>query len=105
VNNVEIEEIQINEEGNLLVKPVENPSKMFRFIYRAEMEVDWNEDLERFTCPEPREWSYFDWYKQVIYAVVSEMGIILKTSNETNWRNISNELKSQIENYVFKSST
>ena len=98
MDHIEIEDIQINEEGNLLVKPVENPSKMFRFVYRAAMEVDWNEDLECFSCPKPREWSYFDWYKQVISAVVSEMGILLKISNKTAWRNISNELKSQIEN-------
>jgi hypothetical protein len=102
---IEVESITIQENGCLLVKPVGNPSKMFRFIYRAAMEVDWEEESQSFICPKPRKWSYFDWYRQVITAVVSEMGTLLKITENTLWQNVSTELKNQIKNYTYEKIT
>lgn len=102
---IDIKEIRINDDGELLVKPTTNPDKVFRFVYRAEMEVDWDDIGQQFTCPNPRKWSYFDWYKQVLAAVVSEMGITLVVTNKTTWFNISAELQDEITNHNYGKNT
>jgi hypothetical protein len=98
---VEVSEIRINEFGELFVKPSVNPDNVCRFVYRAAMEVDWDEESQSFICPAPREWSYLDWYKQVLAAAVSEPGILLKVTNTTAWINIPRELQEQISSYVY----
>ncbi len=105
MKSVEVGEIKINEVGELLVKPAINPGRICRFVYRAAIEVDWHEESQSFICPKPREWSYFDWYKQVVAAVVSELGISLKVTNGTVWVNVSPQLQEQVSSYIYEKGT
>lgn len=102
---IEVNEIKINKVGELLVKPSVNPDKICRFIYRAAMEVAWNEEAQSFICPVPRKWTHFDWYKQVVSAAASELGIVLQVTNRTGWENVSPELQERISGYVYEKST
>lgn len=105
MRSVEVSEIKINEAGELLVKPAINPDRVCRFVYRAAMEVDWHEESQSFICPKPREWSYLDWYKQVVAAVVTELGISLRVTSSTTWVNISPQLQEQVSSYVYEKCT
>ena len=105
MKSIEVMEIKISEAGELLVKPAVNPDKICRFVYRAAMEVDWDEESQSFICPKPREWTYFDWYKQVVAATVSELGILLKVTSGTVWTNVPREFQEQISNYKYEKST
>lgn len=97
MKSVDVEKIAVANNGQLTVKPTRNPNKMFRFIYRAAMEVDWSEDNKHFFCPVSKEWTSSDWYKQILKAVASEMGIRLSITKETIWENVSLDDRAEIE--------
>ncbi|NQY94743.1 MAG: hypothetical protein HRT43_11295 [Campylobacteraceae bacterium] len=44
--------------------------------------------------PKPRKWTYLDWYNQIMRATSYK----LKINEKTIWVNISDSLKSAIEN-------
>jgi hypothetical protein len=71
MNSEKISEIAIDDSGRLTVKP--NKQK-FELIYRSALEVHWDDKKECLYSPKPREWTYLDWYKQIISAVESEYG-------------------------------
>lgn len=90
-----IKEVGIDEKGRLYIRP---ETKRFEFIYRAAAEVGWD-DIEHFLySPKPREWTYFDWYRQIIMATKGEYGCQLFLTDKTQWTNISDKLKEQICN-------
>lgn len=92
-----IEEIRIDESGKLIVKPRKED---FRCIYRAAMEVNWNNDGKYLYSPKPKKWSYSMWFKQIHAAAKDEYGVSLKISNETRWENIDAALKKSIIDFV-----
>ena len=81
-------------ENKLIVKP---EKESFEQIYRSAMEVNWNEEKKVLYSPVPRDWSYINWFKQIISAVQQEYGCTLKTAENTRWFNIPGELKTEIE--------
>ena len=88
-----IVEIGIDNQGRLYVKPeIEN----FEFIYRAAAEVNWDEKRKFLYSPKPKEYTYVDWFKQIIMATKSEYGCQLVLTPMTTWTNISDELKNKI---------
>jgi len=92
-----IKEIRIDSAGRLCVKPV---SEQFPYIYRTAMEVHWDESQNFLYSPKPREFSYGKWFVQIINAVRSEYGYNLCLSGETEWINVSAEIKEEIKNWV-----
>jgi hypothetical protein len=86
-------EIGIDDKGRLFVKP---QTKQFEFIYRDASGINWDNKGMVLYSPKPTEWTYFDWFRQIILATKGEYGCELKVSNETNWTNIPDELKNQI---------
>jgi Integron Cassette Protein Hfx_Cass5 len=88
MNVIAITKVRIDTAGRLHVVPASNPSKMFQFVYRAAMEVNWDEAEQGFYTPVRRELSYADWYLNVLSAVQSEMGISLKLGPATAWENV-----------------
>ena len=90
----QIKEIGIDDKGRLYVKP---RLKKFTYIYREAMEVHWDEDGKYLFSPKPREWSYLDWFKQIISAA-KEQSCSLIITEDTIWVNIQNSLKAEIKN-------
>jgi hypothetical protein len=82
-----ISEVGIDEQGRLYVVP---STHQFTMIYREAMEVHWDTKRNALYGPKPREWSYRDWFAQIIAAAHSQ-GVDLKLSNTTMWIAISEE--------------
>ncbi len=99
MNSDTISEIAIDDSGRLTVKP---SRQEFEHIYRAALEVHWDHKKHCLYSPKPREWSYLDWYKQIVSAVMSEYGYKLVVNQETKWAEIPNTLKQEIEDWETK---
>jgi len=87
-----IKEIGIDDTGRLCIMPEE---VKFSLIYRTAMEVHWDERGLFLYSPKPREWSYFDWYLQIL-AAAKECNCRLSLTGKTVWINIPSSLKQQI---------
>jgi hypothetical protein len=94
-----ISEISIDEEEKLRVYP---HSTTYDHIYRSATEVRWDTQEKYLYSPKPREWSYLDWYAQIIKAVKSEYGNLLIIDEKTEWKNISEEIRNQIMSWAEK---
>ena len=90
-----IMEIGIDNKERIYIKP---ETEHFEFIYRAAAEVGWDDKEHFLYSPKPKEWTYFDWYRQIIMATKDEYGCQLVLTDKTQWTNIPNELKDQICN-------
>lgn len=88
-------EIGIDNNEKLYIKP---ETKNFEFIWRDASEIGWDDMKEVLYSPKPKEWTYFDWYRQIILAAKSEYGCQLVLTEKTQWINIPDELKEQICN-------
>lgn len=88
----QIDEIGIDGKGRLYVKPA---TSKFPFIYREAMEVHWDNELNCLFGSKPRDWSYLDWYHQILKAA-SEQGCNLKMSSSVKWINVPRTLQKEI---------
>ena len=89
--------VRIDPTGRLCVSPLSNS---FPHVYRAAMEVHWDEDGKYLYSPPPRDWSYTRWFQQIIAAVKEEYGCVLVITPETHWHNIDAALKIAITSGV-----
>ena len=90
----QILEVGIDQAGSLYLKP---RTQSFPFIYRAAMEVGWDAENQRLFSPMPREWTYLDWFRQLLAAAADEYGVRLKVSSATVWSDVPEALRAQIE--------
>ncbi len=93
MNIDEITEVGIAEDGSLYVTPA---SARFPLIYREAMEVGWDVSARRLTTPKPREWSYVDWFRQIIRAARAQ-GVDLQLTRATKWTNVPCVLRREME--------
>jgi Integron Cassette Protein Hfx_Cass5 len=89
-----IEEVGIDEEGRLYVRPSRSS---FEHIWRAAMEVNWDAPKRWLFGPKPREWNYVDWFRQIVAAAADEYGTTLSQTANTNWFNVPSALRAEIE--------
>ena len=89
-----IAEVGIDEEHRLFVRP---SSTTFPYVWRAAMEVYWDEKRNRLFSPKPKEWSYVDWFNQIIWAAADEYETWLRLTPETAWTGLSDELRTQMQ--------
>jgi hypothetical protein len=88
-----IAEISIDPQGRLRVTP---ESAKFPFVYRAAMEVNWDEAANCLYSPPPREWTYEQWFKQILAAVRDEYGCSLLVTSDTRWSNVNLDIQQAI---------
>jgi len=84
--------IGIDDEGRLYVTPL---SQSLPMIYREAVDVHWNKEKKHLYSPKPRKWNYVQWYEQIISAAKLQ-GVSLVLSEETEWKNIPEELMNEI---------
>ena len=89
-----VAEVGIDEAGRLYVRP---SLMSFEYIWRAAMEVNWDPSEHRLFGPKPREWTYVDWYKQILAAAANEYGVQLKLAPNTVWSNVPVAIRGEIE--------
>jgi hypothetical protein len=90
MKNDDIVEIRIDAAERLCVSP---RSSSFPYIYRAGMEVRWDDEGQYLYSPKPREWSYVKWFQQILAAVKGEYGCTLVITPDTHWLNIDDSLQ------------
>lgn len=90
-----ITEIGIDKFDRLFIIP---EKEKFTLIYRTATEVHWDEKGNFLYSPKPKDWTYFDWYKQIVGVVETECNCKLLLTDKTQWSNIPAELKQQICN-------
>jgi hypothetical protein len=96
----EIVEIEIADDGRLLVRPRLSDLgslHLFEFIYRAGMGVGWEAANRTFVAPKPRELSYAQWFRQIVDAAAGECGVQLQITSRTTWTNVPEILRAEIE--------
>jgi hypothetical protein len=77
-----ITEVSIDSQGRLHVRPA---SASFPHVWRAAMEVYWEESSRTLYSPTPREWTYGDWFRQILAAAKDEYGFKLELTASTKW--------------------
>ena len=61
------------------------------------MEVYWDEEQKRLFSPKPKDWTYVDWFNQIIWAAADEYGTWLRLSPGTVWSGVSDELRAGMQ--------
>src|SRR5215218_9049684 len=93
-----IGQVEIEGAGRLLVTP---DSARFPYIYREAMEVHWDDAGGFLFAPKPREWSYLDWFRQIVEAAQTQGGE-LQLSERTRWINVPADVVTEIRAYGAK---
>jgi hypothetical protein len=88
-----IAEIGIDGNGGLYVKP---SNKTFPYMYREALEVSWAVKHSRLYSPPPRKWSHLNWFQHICQAAKVQ-GCDLSITQDTDWSNISSDLREEIE--------
>ena len=87
-----IKKIAVDDAERLCITP---EKENFEFVYRSALKVHWDEKNLFLYSPKPREWTYFDWYKQILSASI-DCGCELYITQDTIWINIPENLKKDI---------
>ena len=88
-----ITEVGIDKLGRLYIKPKE---EKFTLIYRTAIEVHWDNEEYFLYSPKPKDWSYLNWYQHIIKVIETECNCRLNLTKDTVWKNINEELKTEI---------
>jgi hypothetical protein len=95
VTEEHIDEIGIDEDGRLYVRPRQ---RTFPFIWRAAMGIEWDPSRSALLGPKPpNDWSYLQWFTQIVDAASGEYGVRLKISTGTVWTNVPDAIRHEIE--------
>ena len=97
MKQIPIEEIVIDTENRLLIRPKLGPEDNYEYIYRDASGVTWIEKQRCLGASEPERWNHFDIFRQIIMAVRGEYGELLAVTSETKWTNIPTALKHEIQ--------
>lgn len=95
-----IEEIGLDDQGYLFVRPSAASADEFAYIDRAAMGIRWNTRLRALHAYEPARWTTTDLYRQVIAAVLDEYGIQLRPTPGTLLSRIPGDVGKAIETSV-----
>jgi integron cassette Hfx-like protein len=96
VTTVAIQEIGLDQEGRLYVRPSMNPADDFEHIYRTASGIRWDGQLRTLHAYEPHRWDSLKLYKEICRAVEGEYGVRLIVTNATIWQNVPDTLEVSI---------
>nr|WP_276975152.1 hypothetical protein [Flavobacterium filum] len=85
--------VEIDDSGKLHLKPEKSK---FTLIHRTATEVHWDDKKMTLYSPRPRDWSNLDWYLHIVRVAKTGCSVALKLTDETEWININDELKTEI---------
>jgi hypothetical protein len=92
-----IEEIGLDAQGHLFIRPAGASSEEFSYIYRDASGIRWNTTLRTLQAYEPERWEATALYRQMIAAVRREYGVLLVIKPSTRWSGVSDELRAAIQ--------
>ena len=93
-----IAEIGVDELDRVYIKPL---SQSFEQIYRAAMQIHWD-DAQQYLCSpeinlETGKWTHIQWFQQIIDSVADEYGVHLVHTSNTIWLGVSETLKARMK--------
>lgn len=92
-----INKVEVLDTGELLLG-IESPGKpIYQYIYRAGAGVQWDQGKNGFKSSAMKEWSCSKWFKQIVEAVRSELGVALTLSANVVWLNVTEQQKAEIQ--------
>ena len=94
-------EVGIDDMERLYIKP---EKEKFTLIWRSATGVHWDNKGFLYS-PKPREWTYFDWYGEIVSVIETDCNCKLILTNQTQWSNVPKELKQQIIDVFLFSET
>lgn len=97
MDSAEIESVEVAPSGELLLRAAPDPRGLYEYIYRTATGVRWDSARSAFVAPTPREWSYADWFGQILADAKSELGVTLVLSSATEWVNVAPKVRQEIE--------
>ena len=92
-NEDAIVEIGVDDEGRLYVCP---QVEKFEHIYRTAMGLHWDPRNRRLHTTSPGDWTYRQWFEQILTAVSGEYGIRLTLSPKVKWTNVPDSIQADI---------
>ena len=92
-----IEEIGLDDQGCLFVRPSAATAAEFEYIWRAAMGIRWDSNDGALHAYESTRWAVADLYQQMIAAVLDEYGIRLQATPGTVWSRIPADVRKEIE--------
>jgi len=107
MDEVEVIKVEVSEDNNLLVTPAQDENKgedLYQYIYRMATGVFWDKEKQSFSSPVPREWSYFQWFENIVYCAKSELGVALVITPKTSWVNVPDNEKEKMVGYAIKNT-
>jgi uncharacterized protein YllA (UPF0747 family) len=94
MKNEAIAEIGIDAERQLYVRPT---AATFPHIYRAGVQIHWDDKRAALITPAPQNVSYSDWFARLILAVFDEYDTLLVLKPETVFTDIPNAVRDDIK--------
>lgn len=92
-----INRIQVLDTGELLLGLESSGQPVYQHIYRAAAGVSWDQDKSGFKSTPMKERSCSQWFKQIVDAVRSELGVELKLGSDVIWLNVPAHQKTEIQ--------
>lgn len=102
MKQIPIDEIVIDAENRLLIRPKFGLGDNYEYIYRDASGVTWIAQIGCLGAREPEKWNHFDLFRQIILAVQGEYGEQLLITLETKWSNVPPVLESEIKEWKQK---
>ena len=94
---VSVSEIWIDHDGRLCVRLADTSLDLNQIHRSSASGVWWNRDVGALCSPVPREWSYGQWFVQMVEDARGEYGVDLSLVDSTAWRGIPSEVRTSIE--------
>jgi len=92
-----INRVEVLDTGELFLGLESQGQLMYQYIYRAAAGVSWDQDRGGFKSVPMKERSSSQWFKRMIEAVRSELGIELKIGLDVIWLNVPAQQKTEIQ--------
>ena len=96
---MQIEEIGLDDQGRLFVRPSAASADEFTQIYRAGMSIRWNGGLRALHAYESARWDAIDVYRRIFAAALDEYGIQLRVTPGTAWTRIPADIRKETETF------
>ena len=98
-----IAEVTIDRDGRMLLKPADT---LFDDLHMAgAWGFRWDAPTQSLAIPQPREWTYRDWFDHVVKIISSQYGVLLKLSPQTRWTSVPSSVRDEIEGPAQSSSS
>jgi hypothetical protein len=90
-----ISEVTIDGAGRMLLRPADT---LFDDLHMAgAWSFRWDQPTQSLAIPQPREWTYRDWFDHVVDIIGSQYGVHLKIGPQTRWTSVPPSVRDEIE--------